>query len=503
MITTVRVLVVEDDENDYLLTRELLAEIGNPEYAIDWQSDYSAACAALTRGLYDVCLLDYRLGSRTGLELLQEVGEAGCDVPIIVISGHGDREIDLQVMQAGAAYYLPKSGLDPDTLERTIRYGLERHRAQRRAHFNEQRLKLAVEAANIGLWDWDVEAGQSYFSPQWKAQLGHADHEVGDLPREWSDRLHPADRDRTLAHLREAVRDPSFVYEDEFRLRHRDGSYRWIHTRGAVLRDKAGRARRVFGAHVDITHRRETENAVRQLNAELEQHVSLRTAELAAVNRELEAFSYSVSHDLRSPLRAIDGFAQALAEEYYGALPAEAQHYIDRVRAGAKRMGELIDDLLILARVARSDMRRQAVDLSTLADEIAANLRSQAPERRVSLAIEPGHVVTGDPGLLRLALENLLANAWKYTGKRREAHIAFGAEGGNGDRVFFVRDDGAGFDPLYADKLFGPFQRLHGPGEFEGTGVGLAIVHRIIQRHGGRVWAEGAVDHGATFYFTV
>lgn len=159
MITTVRVLVVEDDEDDYLLTRELLAEIGNPQYVIDRQSDYAAARAALTRGLYDICLLDYRLGTRTGLELLHEVGAAGCDVPIIVISGQGDREIDLQVMQAGAAYYLPKNGLDPDTLERTIRYGLERHRAQRRAHFNEQRLKLAVEAGNIGLWDWDVEAG--------------------------------------------------------------------------------------------------------------------------------------------------------------------------------------------------------------------------------------------------------------------------------------------------------------------------------------------------------
>src|SRR5262249_30376737 len=260
---------------------------------------------------------------------------------------------------------------------------------------------------------------------------------------------------------------------------------------------------RMFGAHVDITHRRKAEDAVRLLNAELEQRVAERTAQLEAANRELEAFSYSVSHDLRSPLRAIDGFARALLDDYAAGLPAPAQHYLDRVRTGAKHMGQLIDDLLALARVSRSEMRRQNVDLSALVSQIAAELRQRAPQRNVQVHVESGHVVPGDPVLLRLALENLLGNAWKYTSKRAEAHIEFGARLGAGHRVFFVRDDGAGFDSAYADKLFSPFERLHGTGEFEGTGVGLATVQRIIQRHGGRVWAEGAVDQGATFYFTL
>ena len=381
--------------------------------------------------------------------------------------------------------------------------GLLRHRAEAAVREGERRLQLAIDAANIGMWDWDMVSGAVYYSPQWKAQLGYADHELENSRALWLDRLHPQDREACQNGLRAARRNPGQPYEMEFRLLHRDGTYRWIYARGGVLTDGTGKPQRMFGAHVDITHRRKAEDAVRLLNAELEQRVAERTAQLEAANRELEAFSYSVSHDLRSPLRAIDGFARALLDDYAAGLPAPAQHYLDRVRTGAKHMGQLIDDLLALARVSRSEMRRQNVDLSALVSQIAAELRQRAPQRNVQVHVESGHVVPGDPVLLRLALENLLGNAWKYTSKRAEAHIEFGARLGAGHRVFFVRDDGAGFDSAYADKLFSPFERLHGTGEFEGTGVGLATVQRIIQRHGGRVWAEGAVDQGATFYFTL
>lgn len=384
-----------------------------------------------------------------------------------------------------------------------IAQGLLRHRAQAALRESEQRLQLTVDAANIGLWDWDMASGAVYYSPQWKAQLGYADDELENHPSLWEDRLHPDDREAAVGRLRDALRHPSVPYEMEFRLRHRDGTYRWIYARGGVLVDATGERARMFGAHVDITHRRQAEDAVRGLNAELEQRVAERTAQLEAANRELEAFSYSVSHDLRSPLRAIDGFAQALLDEYGDTMAAPAQHYLDRVRAGATRMGSLIDDLLALARVTRSEMRREDVDLSALAHEIAVDLRQRDAQRTVQFFIEPRHVVRGDPMLLRLALENLLGNAWKYTSKRAEARIAFGALMEPEERVFFIRDNGAGFDPAYTDKLFGPFQRLHGPGEFEGTGVGLATVQRIMRRHGGRVWAEGAVGEGATFFFTL
>ncbi|HFD39779.1 MAG TPA: PAS domain S-box protein [Anaerolineae bacterium] len=235
----------------------------------------------------------------------------------------------------------------------------------------------------------------------------------------------------------------------------------------------------------------------------LEERVAERTAELAAVNRELEAFAYSVSHDLRAPLRSIDGFSQALLEDYADVLDARGKDYLRRVRAASQRMGRLIDDLLHLSRLTRREMHRQPVHLSEMAQQIAEDLSRQDPERQVEWRIAPDVVADGDPHLLRACLENLLGNAWKFTSKHATACIEFGVERDQEPPVYFVRDDGAGFDMAYADKLFGAFQRLHGLAEFEGTGIGLATVQRIIHRHGGRVWAEGKVEQGATFYFTL
>ena len=225
--------------------------------------------------------------------------------------------------------------------------------------------------------------------------------------------------------------------------------------------------------------------------------------ELTAVNRELEAFSYSVSHDLRAPLRGIDGFSQALLEDYAEKLGAKGKNYLQRVRAASQRMAQLIDDLLQLSRLARSEMRREDVDLSGMARAIAADLQKTQPDRQVDVRIAQGVVAEGDPRLLRVVLDNLLSNAWKFTSKNPRATIEFGVIENDGRPAYFVRDDGAGFDMAYGDKLFGPFQRLHAPTEFPGTGIGLATVQRIVHRHGGRVWATGAVGQGATFSFTL
>jgi light-regulated signal transduction histidine kinase (bacteriophytochrome) len=245
--------------------------------------------------------------------------------------------------------------------------------------------------------------------------------------------------------------------------------------------------------------RREREREVERLNAVLEH----RAVELSAVNRELEAFCYSVSHDLRSPLRSIDGFGQALVEDCAAALPTTGHDHVRRIRASTQRMGQLIDDLLQLSRVTRTELRRERVDLSALACEIAAEHARAAPERRVTFAIAEGLAAEGDPSLLRVALENLLGNAWKFTSGHAEARIVVGRTERGGRPAFFVRDDGAGFDMAYAGKLFGAFQRLHGMSEFAGTGIGLATVQRIVRRHGGEIWAEGAVEKGATFTFTL
>jgi len=252
-----------------------------------------------------------------------------------------------------------------------------------------------------------------------------------------------------------------------------------------------------------VLERRQAEERLRALNAELEARVAQRTAELETANRELEAFSYSVSHDLRAPLRSIDGFSQAVLEDYADRLDAVGQDYLRRVRAATQRMGRLIDDLLKLARVARSEFRRERVDLSAMARAIARDLQKAEPERDVEFVMADGVYAEGDSHLLRLALQNLLHNAWKFTAKKPRATIEFGVLDRGGPPVYFVRDDGAGFDMAYAGKLFGAFQRLHSTSEFEGTGIGLATVQRIIQRHGGRIWAEGAAGRGATFYFTL
>ena len=242
----------------------------------------------------------------------------------------------------------------------------------------------------------------------------------------------------------------------------------------------------------EIEERARAEEALRHAKAVAE-----------AASKELEAFSYSVAHDLRAPLRSIDGFSQALLEDCADRLDADGQRYLTHVRESAQQMGELIDDLLSLSRVTRAELRRERVDVTALVRSVLERLRESQPDRQVDQVVQDGLVAQADPRLLDVALTNLLGNAWKFTSKRTSARIEFAAKGDEHPPVYRVRDNGAGFDARYADKLFGVFQRLHAAHEFEGTGIGLATVRRIVTRHGGQVWAEGQVDQGATFYFTL
>ena len=253
----------------------------------------------------------------------------------------------------------------------------------------------------------------------------------------------------------------------------------------------------------DVTEKKKVQEELRRMNAELESRVRERTAQLEASNKELEAFCYSVSHDLRAPLRAIDGFSQELLTSYTGRLDDKGRHFLERIRAGSQRMAQLIDDILLLSRLSRGDLQYQPIDLSGMAREVADDLRHREPGRDVTFIIEPGVHGFGDSRMLRLVLENLIGNAWKFTAKRPRATIAFGRSESQGGLAYFVRDDGAGFDMAFAGKLFGAFQRLHSDRDFPGAGIGLAIVQRVIHRHDGRVWGEGVVERGATFSFTL
>ena len=278
-----------------------------------------------------------------------------------------------------------------------------------------------------------------------------------------------------------------------------DGNARWFSATKVPIFDRDGQINGIVGISRDITERMLTEEEIHQLNQNLER----RAAELESVNHELESFSYSVSHDLRAPLRSIDGFSHAILEDYIEILPEQGRDYFLRIRAAAQRMGELIDDLLALSRVTRAVTESKPVNLSALAEKILVDLQSEQPERHVTLSVAKELIVNGDPQLLKIALENLLGNAWKFTSKREDASIEVGVQNETGEPTYFIRDNGAGFNMAYADKLFGAFQRLHRPSEYPGTGIGLATVQRIISRHGGRIWAESSVGNGATFFFTL
>lgn len=340
-------------------------------------------------------------------------------------------------------------------------------------------------------------------NPRWEEVLGWTADELVATPA--ADFVHPDDLVRTAIETSKLRGGGHETVSFENRHRCRDGSYRWLLWNSMYSPEDE----LVYAAAHDITERKEqqgalavTEVELRSLSEELETRVDRRTSELADANRELEAFSYSVSHDLRAPLRAIDGYSQVLLEDHAEALPEEAQSALARVRAATQRMAAMIDEMLALSRVTRQELHEEPVDLTSLGIRIAEDLSRLAGDREVEVDIEAGLDVTGDPGLLQLVLYNLLENAWKFTAHTEHAQVELSRTGAaNGHSTFAVRDNGAGFDMRYAEKLFRPFERLHRQDEYSGTGVGLTTVERILKRHGGRIWAEGSPGHGAVFFF--
>lgn len=287
----------------------------------------------------------------------------------------------------------------------------------------------------------------------------------------------------------------------ELTLQRADGARFPAHLDCLCVRTVASQAVRV--TIIDTSTLKRARDEILQLNETLELRVRERTADLLASNRELEAFSYSISHDLRTPLRAINGFAQILQEEYGPGMDEQGLHYLKRIRDASEHMGEVIDDVIELARFGKREMAIADVDLGRLADKIIARFREQQPQRTVTWRVAPHLAARADPVLAEALLDNLLRNAWKFTSERADAQIEFGRAQVEGGQAFFVRDNGVGFEMEYVGKLFNPFERLHDPKRFEGSGIGLAIVKRIVLRHGGRVWAEGSPGDGATFWFTL
>jgi PAS domain S-box-containing protein len=389
---------------------------------------------------------------------------------------------------------------------------------------SESRWKFALEGAGDGVWDYDIVSNEVLYSQRWKEMLGFSDDELPNHFDTYARLAHPDDLARARSALVDNIEGRNQLYAIEQRMLCKDGSWKWVMARGMVVtRDAHGRATRMIGTHADITERRAAEEAMsmlladteqaraalREANATMEQQVQERTGQLELANKELEAFSYSVSHDLRSPLRGIDGWSLALQEDCGEQLDATARQYLDRVRNETQRMGQLIDGMLEFSRLGRAALVHRELDMSALAHGVAARVCDANPERRIAFVIAPGLHGAGDAGLLEAVLENLFGNAAKFSAGVDQARIEFGCQDARdpltGAMVpaWFVRDNGAGFDMQYVHKLFGVFQRLHRTSEFAGTGIGLATVQRIVQRHGGHIWASAAPGEGATFFFTL
>ncbi len=372
----------------------------------------------------------------------------------------------------------------------------DRKQAEAELQDLSDRLTLAVKSGNIGIWDWNVTENILTWDDRMYELYGITPDRFTSVYDAWASSLHPEDRLIAETAIQKALTGEK-DYDPEFRVIHPDGTIRFIRAYALVQRDAQGEAIRMIGINIDNTNQKRAEAKLRETSAQL-----------SASNLELEAFAYSVSHDLRSPLRAIDGFSQALLEDYGDKFDADAKDYFDRIRRNVARMGTLIDDLLSLSRVSRSDIEYRKVNLSILVQEQLDELQTTDPERQVETAIAPNVWVSADSTLMRVVISNLIQNAWKFTSHHPTALIEFGMNASESQQddeqfTYFVRDNGAGFDMNYAKMLFGVFQRLHNTNEFAGTGIGLATVQRAIHRHGGTVWAEGAVEKGATIYFTL
>jgi PAS domain S-box-containing protein len=490
------IVILEDSAPDAaLLERALGAEL--PDARVRLARSREQLVAALAAPT-DVILADYTVPGTGALDCLELLASRGLAVPVIVVTGTQGDEAAAECIKRGAVDYLLKDRLS--RLGAAVRAAVERARLEKALRASKALYQATFEQAAVGIVHSTVEGDLMMANPAFCALTGHAPEDA--IRMNIRDFTPPGDLASSLEGRARILEGTGAPYQRELRLIRSDGTLLWASVTTSLVRGGSGEPLHFVSVVSDISSRKRAESELRELNASLERRVSERTAALEAANRELESFSYSVSHDLRAPLRAISGFTHILRQDYGASLAPDARRLFERIESSAAHLGQLVDDLLQLARASRATLTRRSVDMGTL---VTAVLHDLPPEEVGRAAISVGELpgAEGDPVLLRHVWQNLIGNALKFSRNVAAPTIEIGAASSPDAVEYFVRDNGAGFDMRYAHKLFGVFQRIHGQAEFEGTGVGLAIVQRVVRRHGGEVRAEGAPGRGAVFRFTL
>lgn len=504
MTQPLRMLIVEDSKDDAnLLLRAVRCGGYEPTYElVDTQP---AMQAALERAEWDLVTCDHSMPHFSATAALALVKQFRPHLPFIIVSGQIDLNLAVSLIREGANDYIQKSQMARlvPAMERVLRETdvlHEKERMEEALAVSEGRYRRLFETAQDGILILDAESGQiTDANPFVVEMLGYPqEHWIGRKLWEIGTFKDIGACKATFQELQSR----GYVRYDNQPLETRDGRSIDVEFVSNVY---LVNGKKVIQCNIrDITARVDAEADILALNEELEHRVQARTAQFEALNKELDTFNYSVSHDLRAPVRRIQGFTDALDKDCSDKLDDEGRNLIQAICTSARHMDSLIDALLRLARLSRGEIHPQPTDLSTMVHSIAAELQVGDPAREVELIVAEDIMANGDRALLRVLLENLLNNAWKFTSQQTSARIEFGvAQQSDGTPAYFVKDDGAGFDMKYADTLFGAFQRFHSQDEFPGTGIGLASVQRIVHRHGGKIWAETAVGKGATFYFTL
>ncbi|EAW38799.1 ATP-binding protein [Lyngbya sp. PCC 8106] len=482
-----RILLVDDSPDDRLLAiREIQRQF--PDVEIHEVPTLAEFYEALEADQFDFVITDYELNWTTGLDILRAVKEHDPERPIVMFTNSGTQEIAVEAMKAGLDDYVLKSPKHFIRLSQAVRTVWENAQARQRAAQLELRLQFLLNELNVGVFRATVDGKLLEASEGFYKLLGLSSFE--DAQRFFKEQIATADRNRQEQ------------WEWQTELMCPNQKKIWVRISETLVKQNGKIV--IDGLIDDITEQKQYSAQIKELNRTLEQRVKERTIRLENVNKELETFAFSVSHDLRSPIRQIDGFVSLLKQQLTEITTDETVlHYLNTITTLTERSGKMIDDLLLFSRTGRAEMHYSTVEMKSLVESIKQQIESQFKNRKIIWKIESLPTINGDRHLLQQVWQNLIENAVKYTSKRQKAEIEIGSIFNDQESVFWVKDNGIGFEMNYVNRLFGIFQRLENAQEFEGTGIGLANTRRIIHRHNGRVWAEGNPDQGATFYFSL